>query len=124
MWTPSDIAWVPAERRPAAPLVLTDAEATCSSRRSAAALAATTEVVDLCGADGAHPVESPEPPVCITYAANWRRHPPPASRSPRPSGCGMFEPSHNRNRNRVVNGSVLMGGCQDGFVFAGRPRRG
>jgi len=30
--------------------------------------------------------------VCITYAANGRRHPPPASRSPRPSGCGTFEP--------------------------------
>ena len=63
VWTPSDIAWVPVERRPAAPLVLTDAEATCSSRRSAAALAATTEAVDLYGADadndGAHPLEKP-----------------------------------------------------------------
>ena len=78
MWTPSDIAWVPAERRPAAPLVLTDAEATCSSRRSAAALAATTEVVGLSGAGaGAENDGAPRAGkalVCITNAANWRRH--------------------------------------------------
>src|SRR5664279_433774 len=78
VWTPSDIAWVPAERRPAAPLVLTDAEATCSSRRSAAALAATTEVVDLSGAGaGAENDGAPRAGkalVCITNAANWRRH--------------------------------------------------
>ena len=78
VWTPSDIAWVPVERRPAAPLVLTDAEATCSSRRSAAALAATTEVVDLSGAGaGAENDGAPRAGkalVCITNAANWRRH--------------------------------------------------
>ena len=58
--------------------MLTDAEATCSSRRSAAALAATTEVVDLSGAGaGAENDGAPRAGkalVCITNAANWRRH--------------------------------------------------
>ncbi len=55
---------VPAERRPAAPLVLADAGATCSYPEvNAAALAATTEAVDLYAADtdndDAHALERP-----------------------------------------------------------------
>ena len=64
VWTPSDIAWVPspAERRPAAPLVLADRRSDLplpGGRRCR--LAATTEAVDLYGADndGAYPLERP-----------------------------------------------------------------
>jgi hypothetical protein len=64
--TPSDIAWVPSLQNADPPrrwCSLT-AGATCSSPEvDAAALAATTEAVDLYGADadndGAHPLEKP-----------------------------------------------------------------
>ena len=66
VWTPSDIAWVPSLQNADPPrrwCSLT-AGATCSSPEvDAAALAATTEAVDLYGADadndGAHPLEKP-----------------------------------------------------------------
>ena len=55
---------VPAERRPAAPLVLADRRSDLQLPEvDAAVLAATTEAVDLYGADadndGAHPLEKP-----------------------------------------------------------------
>lgn len=64
VWTPSDIAWVPSLQNADPPLgwCSLTAGATCSSPEvDAAALAATTEVVDLYGADndGAHPLEKP-----------------------------------------------------------------
>jgi hypothetical protein len=64
VWTPSDIAWVPSLQNADPPhrWCSPTAGATCSSPEvDAAALAATTEVVDLYGADndGAHPLEKP-----------------------------------------------------------------
>ena len=66
VWTPSDIAWVPSPQN-ADPLqrrCSLTAGTTCSSPEvDAAALAGTTEAVDLYGAgadnDGAHPLEKP-----------------------------------------------------------------
>jgi hypothetical protein len=64
VWTPSDIAWVPSLQNADPPhrwCSLT-AGATCHSPEvDAAALAASTEAVDLYGADndGAHPLERP-----------------------------------------------------------------
>jgi len=66
VWTPSDIAWVPSPQNADPPrrrCSLT-AGTTCSSPEvDAAALAGTTEAVDLYGAgadnDGAHPLEKP-----------------------------------------------------------------
>jgi hypothetical protein len=96
---------VPAERRPAAPLVLAD-------RRSDLQLPGGRRCRlgrhRRCGRptrrrrrQRRHPLAG-KALVCITYAANGRRHPPPASRSPRPSGCGTSEPSHNRNRKQDI----------------------